>query len=77
MRLNLRGAAFAWEIFFAASKPHRHTRTVPYEGDNFANTKININISYWSLKLLKNLLEFFYANAKQEVCLKVKKIFKA
>ena len=32
-------------------------------------------ISYRSLKLLKNCLEIFYVNAKQEVYLKIKKLF--
>ena len=56
------------------TQTHTHTHTHPHpQGDNFANSKMD----NFSLKLLKNLLEFFYVNAKQEVYLKVKKLFKA
>ena len=49
--------------------------TVPYEGDNFANSKMD----HFSLifKTPYKLFGIFYVNAKQEVYLKIKKIFKA
>ena len=51
-------------------------RTVPYEGDNFANS----NMDHFSLifeNFLKTERNFFYVNAQQEAYLKVKKLFKA